>query len=166
MSTLVFGHVVISLLGIVSGFVVTYGLLSGKRSSGWTAFFLGTTLVTSLSGFILPADRFMPSHALGILSLATLSIAMIALYTKKLQGRWHNAFVVNALASQYFNVFVLVTQLFQKVPALKALAPTQSELPFALTHLVVLAAFIAVGIASVRQLRVARLRAVLGMIAV
>ncbi|WP_010584999.1 hypothetical protein [Schlesneria paludicola] len=164
MSPLVFVHVIISLFGIVSGFVVVSGFLTGKRSNGWTAFFLTTTIATSLSGFLLPADRFMPSHAVGILSLITLSLAVFGRYLEKVRGRWNDTFVVNSLISQYFNVFVLVTQLFQKVPSLRELAPTQSELPFVATHLFVLSAFIVVGIKSVQRLRVARLQAVLGMI--
>ena len=164
MSPLVFAHVVNSLLEIISGFVVVSGFLTGKRTNGWTAFFLATTIATSVSGFVLPADRFLPSHAVGILSLITLSLAVFGRYVEKLKGRWNDTFIVNTLISQYFNMFVLVVQLFQKVPALREMAPTQSELPFVATHSLLLAAFFVVGIKSLQRLRVARLQAVLGLI--
>ena len=67
MSTLVFIHVLISLLGIASGFVILAGFLGDKRRDGANAFFLVTTILTSLSGFILPAHKILPSHILGAL---------------------------------------------------------------------------------------------------
>lgn len=159
MSTLLVLHVVISLVGIAAGFVVAYGLLTSQRLSVWTATFLTTTIATSLSGFLLPADRFLPSHALAILSLIALALAVYALYGKRLSGSWNNVYVVTALVSQYFNVFVLVVQSFQKVPALRALAPTQMEPIFAITHLLVLAAFVTLGIFSIpNRLRTAATR--------
>lgn len=44
MSTFLPIHVVISLVGILSGFVVLFGLLAGKGLNGWTALFLVTTV--------------------------------------------------------------------------------------------------------------------------
>jgi hypothetical protein len=53
-------HVAVSLIGIATGLVVVYGLLIGKSYPGWTALFLGTTILTSLSGFPLPPFGFDP----------------------------------------------------------------------------------------------------------
>ncbi len=145
MTLLTFVHVVISLIGIATGFVVTYGLLTAKRLNGWTAVFLATTVATSVTGFLFPVDRFLPSHAIGILSLVLLAVAIAARYSKHLAGKWNSIYVVTALASQYLNVFVLVVQAFLKVPALKALAPNQTEPPFALVQGVVLLTFVAIG---------------------
>ena len=151
MSALLIPHVVISLVGIASGFVVAYGLVTNKAFPRWTALFLSTTIATSVSGFLLPADRILPAHILGVLSLITLSIATYAEYGKHHVGVWRPTYIVTALISQYFNVFVLVVQSFQKIPALKALAPTQTEPVFVITQLAVLVAFIVIGALSLRR---------------
>jgi len=146
-------HVLISLGGIVSGLVVLFGLLAGKRLDGWTAFFLATTVATSVTGFFFPVQHFMPSHAVGILSLLLLAVAIYARYTRHLAGAWRNVYVVGAVTALYLNVFVGVVQAFLKIPALKAMAPTQSEPPFKLTQLVVLALFVALAIAAAIRFR-------------
>src|SRR6266404_3613703 len=136
-------HVVISLVGIASGFVVVYGLLASKRLDGWTSVFLTTTAATSVTGFLFPVHQFMPSHAIGILSLIILTLAYLARYRYQLASGWRLTYVITAMMALYFNVFVLIVQLFQKVPALKAFAPTQSEPPFQITQFVVLLLFVA-----------------------
>jgi hypothetical protein len=141
-------HVVISLVGIGSGLVVVYGLLGRRRLDLWTAVFLVSTVLTSASGFLFPFDRFLPSHGLAILSLAALAVAIAARYAYHLVGAWQHAYTVAAITSFYFNVFVLIVQLFQKVSALKALAPTQSEPPFLVTQVVVLTVFVFVTVAA------------------
>jgi hypothetical protein len=138
MTLLTFVHVVISLVGIGSGLVVVYGFLIGKRLDAWTAIFLASTVLTSATGFLLPAERFMPSHVLGILSLLVLAVAVVARYTFNLAGAWRTTYVVGSVIVLYLNCFVLVVQLFEKVRALKALAPTQSEPPFLVTQIIVL----------------------------
>jgi hypothetical protein len=153
MTVFTFVHVVLSLVGIGTGFVVIYGLFTGKRLDRWTATFLATTVATSVTGFFFPVDRFLPSHAVGIVSLVVLALAILARYRHQLAGTWRPVYAVSAVLAQYLNVFVLVVQLFLKVPALNALAPTQSELPFQLTQLVVLALFVAVGIGATRRFR-------------
>ncbi|MGH9509673.1 MAG: hypothetical protein ACRD2Q_09340 [Terriglobales bacterium] len=158
MTTLVFVHVVISLVGIVSGLVVAFGMLAANRLDRWTALFLASTVATSLSGFPLPADRFLPSHAVGIVSLLVLPVAIFARYGRHLAGIWRGTYVVTAMIALYLNVFVLVVQLFLKVPALKALAPTQSEPPFALAQGVVLLVFIALTVAAAMRFRDERFR--------
>lgn len=144
-------HVLISLVGIGSGFIVAYGLLGGKRLDGWTATFLTTTVLTSLTGFLFPVEHLLPSHVLGIISLVVLAVAIPARYAFHLNGAWRWIYVVGAIAALYFNVFVLVAQLFMKVPALHALAPTQKEPPFLVTQLVVMSLFIVLGIFAVKR---------------
>jgi hypothetical protein len=134
-------HVVLSLVGIASGLVVLFGLLAGKRLDRWTALFLATTVATSVTGFGFPFDHLLPSHKVGILSLLVLAVAIVALYVLWLAGVWRRVYVICATVALYLNVFVLVVQLFEKVPALKAAAPTQKEPPFLITQLVVLALF-------------------------
>ncbi|MDB5332962.1 MAG: hypothetical protein JWP03_4113 [Phycisphaerales bacterium] len=143
-----FLHVVISLVGIVSGFVVVYGMLQGKRLEGWTLLFLTTTVATSVTGFFFPVHHFMPSHAVGILSLIALAIACFALYRRHLAGHWRAAYVITSVMALYFNFFVLIAQSFAKVPALHAAAPTQSEPPFAATQLAALIAFIVLAVTA------------------
>src|SRR5262245_18980341 len=148
-------HVVISLIAIVSGAVVSYGFIAAKRFDLWTAFFLATTVLTSVTGFIFfPIERFTPGIGIGILSLIVLAVAILARYQFRLVGRWRAAYVISSVVAFSFNVFVLVAQLFQNVPALKALAPTQSEPPSAVAQLVVLLAFVAIGVVGTKRFRV------------
>src|SRR5882757_8029842 len=72
-------HVILSLVGIVSGLIVLFGMLGAKRLDGWTAVFLATTVLTSVTGFFFPVTSFMPSHAVGIISLVFLAAAIGAL---------------------------------------------------------------------------------------
>jgi hypothetical protein len=139
-------HVAISLIGILSGLVVLYGLMSGSLSGVWNAVFLSTTILTSLSGFPLEPFGFDPPRAVGVISLVLLALAVAAYYAFHLAGAWRWIFVGSAVAALYLNVFVLVAQAFMKLPALKALAPTQSEPPFVVSQAVVLLAFIALGV--------------------
>ena len=144
-----FLHTLISLVGIASGLIVLVGLLGGKRMDGWTALFLTTTILTSVTGFGFPFEHLLPSHVVGLLSLVVLAVAVVARYPQKLAGGWRRTYVISATIALYFNVFVLVVQGFLKVPALKALAPTQSEPPFAIAQGLVLLAFVALGIRAV-----------------
>jgi hypothetical protein len=144
-------HVVISLVGIASGVVVARGLLAAKPLDRWTAVFLATTLATSLTGFGFPFERLLPSHVVGVLSILVLTPAILARYRLHLVGVWRVVYVIGAMVAFYFNVFVLIVQLFLKVPVLKALAPTQTEPPFAVAQLVVLAGFIGLCVAAVKR---------------
>ena len=153
-------HVVLSLVGIASGLIVLYGLLESKRFNGWTAIFLTTTVATSATGFLFPFHGITPGIIVGILSLIVLAVAIVARYRYGLAGGWRATYVATSITALYFNVFVLVAQSFEKVPALKALAPTQTEAPFAVTQLVVLAIFIALGARAVMKFHDAPIRAV------
>ncbi len=153
MSVMLVFHVGISLVGVVAGFVVAQGFLSNRLQKGWNALFLATTIATSVSGFLLPADRFLPSHAFGIISLVVLGLALLARYVKHESGRWRATYRVNALIAFYLNLFVLIVQMFLKVPFLKALAPTQTELPFALAQLALLVAFLVVTVLALKSSR-------------
>ena len=135
-------HVLISLMGILSGLVVLSGLLNAKRLDGWTAFFLTTTAVTSATGFFFPFHGLTPALASGVISLLVLAVAVFALYVRKLAGAWRKTYVISALFALYANVFVLIVQSFQKLPALKTIAPTQSEPPFKVAQLLVLVLFV------------------------
>jgi hypothetical protein len=146
-------HVVISLIGIASGLVLAWGLLAGKRLNGWTALFLLSTVATSVTGFGFPFDHLLPSHKVGILSLMVLAVAILARYGFHLAGPWRSIYVVSAVVALYLNVFVLSVQLFQNVPAFKALAPQGSEPPFLITQLVVLALFVLLGIVATIRFR-------------
>jgi hypothetical protein len=131
-------HVLISLLGIVAGFVVMFGMFSANPLDEWTKIFLITTVATSVTGFFFPAKKLMPSHIVGIISLIVLALAIYARYYGHLEGSWRWVYVMGAVMAQYLNFFVLIVQSFQKVPSLKALAPTQTEPPFKLAQLVVM----------------------------
>jgi hypothetical protein len=141
-------HVALSLIGIVSGLVVFYGLLTTRSLGGWTAFFLVTTILTSASGFPLPPFGFDPPRAVGVISLVLLAIAVVALYAFKLKSAWRWLYVITAIAALWFNVFVLIIQSFAKIPALHAIAPTLSDPAFVAAELVVLAIFGVLGIVA------------------
>lgn len=144
-------HVLISLIGIGSGLIVMYGLLTNRRLDRWTSLFLATTVLTSVTGFGFPFKGVTPAINLGVISLVALSIAYLARYVRDLTGGWRAAYVISASTALYLNVFVLVAQLFEKVPALKALAPTQKEPPFAITQIAVLVVFLGLTILAVRR---------------
>jgi hypothetical protein len=144
-------HVALSLVGILSGFVVVGGFLTAKRSNGWTALFLTTTVLTSVTGFLFPFHRFLPSHAVGIVSLLVLAVTIPALYVFHLAGPWRRTYVIGSVIALYLNVFVLIAQFFMKVPALKALAPTQSEPPFLGTQVVVMLIFVVTGVLAAKR---------------
>ena len=142
-------HVGVSLLALIAGLVVVGGLAAGARLDGWTGLFLFTTFLTNASGFFVPFVGFLPSYAVGALSLALLPLVLWARYRAGLAGGWRRTYVVGATALLYFNFFVLIAQL----PALIVLAPKQQEPPFLLTQLVCLGIFIWLGRAAVRGFR-------------
>jgi hypothetical protein len=141
-------HVTLSLVGIASGFVMLYGLLTGRTFGGWTVLFLATTILTCITGFPLPPFGFDPPRAIGTLTLILLAFAVIALYAFRLAGAWRWIYVGTAIAALYLNVFVAVFQAFLKIPSLHELAPTQSEPPFLVAETAVLLIFIVLGILS------------------
>ncbi len=151
-------HVIISLIGIVSGLVVLAGLLTGKRLDGWTTIFLPSTIDTSVTGFFFPFHQFTPAHAVGIISLVVLALAIIARYARHLNGAWRWIYIVNAMVALYLNVFVLIVQSFQKLPFLKALAPTQTEPPFLVTQLLALVLFMVLTIIAAISFPIQRVR--------
>ena len=144
-------HVLISLAGIASGLVVMYGFLSNKRLDGWTAFFLTTTALTSLTGFLFPFKGVTPAIKLGVISLVVLGICMLTRYPLHLT--WRKTYVITACAALYFNVFVLVVQSFEKVPMLRAIAPTQKEPPFAIAQIAVLIVFVGLTVLAAKKFR-------------
>ena len=146
-------HVVISVLGIIAGLVVAGGLLADTRLDGWTAIFLATTILTSVTGFGFPLTKVGPPHVVGALSLVVLALCLAARYWKKLEGGWRTTYVITAVAALYLNVFVLIVQLFVKTPPLAQLAPTQQETPFVVTQGLMLALFVWLGWAALRAFR-------------
>jgi hypothetical protein len=139
-------HVMLSLIGIGSGVVAIYGLLKAKTPGRSTQVFLATTAATSITGFLFPFHGVAPARVLGVLSLIALIIASLSIYRYQSKGIWRRTYGITAVMALYFNVFVLVVQLFRRVPALSAIAPTQSEPPFQIAQLAVLLLFAAIGI--------------------
>ena len=158
LSTFVLVHTVISVIAIVAGVIVMFGMLKSTRPGGLTAIFLLLTILTSATGFLIPpllTDKLLPSHIIGLLSLVLLLIACIALYAMKLSGSWRWIYAVTALLALYFNVFVLVIQSFLKIPALTALAPGNPPAGpvFAVAQGVVLVFFVLMIIGAIRRFR-------------
>jgi len=146
-------HTLISLVAILTGFAVLFGLLTGNRIDGWTKWFLISAVATTVTGFFFPFHGITPAIKLGIISSVVLVITIYARYAKHLAGAWRWIYVVGASVTLYFNVFVRIVQSFEKIPALKAMAPTQSEPPFKLTQLVVLALFVILTLVAVIRSR-------------
>jgi hypothetical protein len=153
MTTFTIVHVVLSLVGIVSGLVVIAGLIAARRLDGWTVLFLASTVATSVTGFGFPVDHVLPSHVVGVISLVVLAVTILARYVRHLAGAWRTIYVIGTVVALYLNVFVLIVQAFRRVPALTAMAPTQSEPPFLVAQLVVMGLFVVSGIAAVRGFR-------------
>ncbi len=153
--TFTFLHVLVSLIGIVAGFVMVIGLIGGKLFPRWTGIFFIATALTILSGFLFPYKGFTPAIGVGVLSLLVLLLAIIARYVRHLAGAWRSTYVITAILALYFNFFVLIVQSFEKIPALKALAPTQSEPPFKLAQLAALVLFVVLTTVAYRRFRAA-----------
>lgn len=152
--TFTFVHVVISLVGIMTGFIVVALMLQSAPIAGWNAFFLVSTILTSVTGYFFPITKGLtPAHVVGAISLVILAVALFALYGKKLAGRWRATYVATAVAALWLNVFVAVVQSFNKFAYLNKFAPTGAEPPFAVTQGIVLILFIIVGVAAVRRYR-------------
>jgi hypothetical protein len=150
LSTFTTVHVIISLVAILSGFVAVYGMLNGNRLDWWTTLFLATTVLTSVTGFFFPLSGLTPAVIFGIISMVVLAVAIGALYVFRLAGAWRWIYVVSALLALYLNSFVGVVQAFQKLAFLQPLAPTQSEPPFAIAQLILLAVLLWLGYRAVR----------------
>ena len=146
-------HVIISLIGIATGFIVLFGLLKDRLLTPWNGLFLITTVLTSVTGFGLPITKVTPGIVLGVLSLIVLAVAIFALYARRLSGGWRRAYAITAMVALYFNVFVLIAQLFEHVPALHALAPTATEAPFKIAQLVLLILFVFLISATAKKFR-------------
>jgi hypothetical protein len=144
-------HTVLSLIGIAAGLVVLLGMLGGRKLDSWTAIFLATTVLTSATGFLFPFNKLLPSHVVGIISLVVLAIALLALYGLHLDGAWRWIYVAAAMLALYLNVFVGVVQAFQKLAFLQPFAPTQTEAPFIVAQVLVLAIFAVLGVLAVRS---------------
>jgi len=154
-------HVIISLIAIISGILVAFGMLNARLMPGMTTLFLLLTVATSVTGFMFPtpvdAPRVIgsldPANVVGAISLIFLALAILALYAYKLTGSWRGVYVISAIIALYFNCFVLVAQSFQKISFLHALAPTQKEPPFAVAQAILLILFVGLGIAAFKKFR-------------
>ena len=146
-------HVLISLVAIASGLIVLLAMIANRRLDGLTAFFLVTTILTSVTGFFFHSKAFGPPHIVGVISLVVLAASLFALYVRKLAGVWRPVYVVTAVLALYLNCFVLVVQAFQKITFLNAFAPTGSEPPFAAAQGATLVLFVILGFLAVRRYR-------------
>jgi hypothetical protein len=149
-------HVLLSLAGIAAGLVVLFAMINGRQLDGWTAFFLATTVLTSVTGFLLPSMGFDPARRVGVISLLVLAVALLALYGLRLRGAWRWIYVGTAVFALYLNCFVGVVQAFQKIPVLHALAPTGSEPAFLIAQSLLLLLFVILGILALRRFHPAR----------
>ncbi|XZE45585.1 hypothetical protein SH467x_000830 [Pirellulaceae bacterium SH467] len=131
-------HVVISLVAIALGTPATQSIIAGhNRTKRVAAYFLFTAL-TTLSGFAFPIVRFTPGIAFGLLTILLLILAGVAVRKADSHSRWHFAYLMSALATLYLNCVVFIVQSFQKISALRSLAPTQTEPPFLIAQVILL----------------------------
>lgn len=135
-------HVIISLIGIGSGVAVLLAMAGNNRLEGWTALFLLTTALTSITGFFFHSTAFGPPHVFGVVTLVVMVPVLLGRYTFGLRGWWRLIYIVGAVFVLWLNAVVAVIQFFQKADALRALAPTQTEPPFVATQVVVLAVLV------------------------
>lgn len=104
-----------------------------------------------MTGFFFPLKAIGPPHVFGVISLVLLSATLLALYAYRLAGSWRWIYVVTALIALYLNVVVGVVQAFQKPAFLQPLAPTQSEPPFLVAQVIVLAIFVVLGFMAMKR---------------
>lgn len=144
-------HVAISLIGIASGLWFLFGLLGGRWRGGTNALFLATTILTTLTGFLLPFSTITPAVLFGIISTIVLVVALVALYGFRLVGRWRSIYLVSTLFALYLNIFVLIVQSFQKIGFLNRFAPTGTEPTFFTVQGIALALFFTVAVRAVQR---------------
>ena len=152
-TTLVGFHTVVSLVALVTGVAVVLGMLGNNTLPGMTALFLATAILTSVTGFLFPVDHILPSHIFGVVSLLALGGAVLGRYAFGYAGKWRLAYVLGVVLATYLDAFVAVVQTFLKVPAAHALAPTQSEPPFAIAQGLLLVVFIVLAVLASRRFR-------------
>jgi hypothetical protein len=147
MGALTLIHVVISLIGIVAGLVVVFGFLKPGKPGLMNTTFLAFTILTDITGYLFfPFHGNTPAIDLGIVSLIVLAIALLALKRKMT-----TAYIIAAVLAEFFNVFVLIVQSFQKISVLHQLAPKGNEPVVGITQLVVLAGFIVLAVIAIRK---------------
>src|SRR5436190_10275289 len=153
-------HTLVSLISIFTCLIVVFGMIGGNRLDGWTKWFLITAVLTTATGFFFPFHGFTPAIGLGIISLPFLALTVFARCSKQLAGAWRWIYVIGAVICLYFNLFVLVVQSFEKIPALHAMAPTQTEPQFKLAKIIVIVVYALLGIVAVVRFRPESARAV------
>jgi uncharacterized membrane protein len=153
LTTLTQLHTVISMLAVLLGAVILVEMLGIALPAPVTNSFLLLAFLTSATGFLFPLNGVLPSHVVGAVALLILAAAVYARHGGHLLGRWRGIYAVSVVASVYLLMFVGVAQMFTKIPAFQLAAPTQSEPPFLVAQLVLLAAFLVIRIAAVRQYR-------------
>jgi hypothetical protein len=145
-------HVIISIAAISSGLVVLLAMIANRKADGGlAAFFLLTTILTSVTGFFFHSKAIGPPHIVGVISLVVLAGALFAVYGRRLAGIWRGVFVITAVLALYLNCFVLVVQLFQKIPSLNAFAPTGTEPTFVAVQGATLLLFLVLGFLAFRR---------------
>lgn len=149
--SLIIIHTALSLIATAIGTAVVIDLLESRQREGLTRLFLGTAVLTSASGFLFPFSGLLPSHVTALVALLVLAVTIPARYRYQLRGTWRGVYAGGAVASLWLLVFVLIAQLFAKIPALREAAPTQSEAPFAIAQIVTLVFFAMLGIAVTRR---------------
>jgi hypothetical protein len=149
-------HTILSLIAIGTGACVILCMSKGNRPCYSTLVFLITMIATDVTGFFLPAPKLLPSHIVGIISLAVIALALAARFAFHYAGAWRWIYAVTMGVAIYLNFFVLVTQLFLKVGFLHALAPhapDNPEPPFLIAQAIVLVIFVWLIWRAVRNFR-------------
>lgn len=148
---LLLAHSAISLLAIPAGLVVVAGLLRGRDRVRMATVFLLLAFVTSASGFLFPFFALLPSHVIGVAALLVLALLLPARRRLAASAGWRRIYALGMVASLYFIVFVAIAQGFDKIPALHALAPTQSAPAFRMAQGAMLVLFIILGTLALRR---------------
>jgi hypothetical protein len=150
---LIAGHTIISIVAILAGALALRDIFRAKASSPSISAFLILAIAASATGFVLPLHGVSPAVVIAIVALAVLIAVLVS---KRHLGRSRSPrwiYVGGLVASEYLLIFVGVVQAFTKIPALKIVAPTQSEPPFAAAQGIVLVAFVVIGVLAVRAFR-------------
>ena len=158
-------HVVITLIAIVSGIIIVFGMIGSHRLPKLTALFWLTTVLTTVTGFMFflsptQAKMLTPAAATGIVATLFFLLGLIALYVKQLFGKWRWIYTLSAVISLYLNVFVLIVQSFGKLKIINPAAPMvgppfapPTDFQFAVAQGAALVIFVMLGIITTIKFR-------------
>jgi hypothetical protein len=146
-------HVLISLVAIAAGFGLVYRLIANGSDSIFAKWFLATTAISLVTGFVFPFNGVTPAIHVGILCSVILLVTLYARHRARLAGIWRPTYVAGVTLLMFFNALVLIIQSFQKIGPLHALAPLGKEPTILACQVILLLGCVAAGILAMLRFK-------------